>query len=314
VTSSSASPVVAALGGNALLREGERATAAVQRANARRAARALAPLADGGLVVTHGNGPQVGLLARGPADLPLHVLGAETEGMIGYWIEEELANALPEREVATLLTRVEVDPRDPAFERPTKPVGRELDEAAARELERERGWTFARHGDGWRRVVPSPVPLRVLEMPAIRALVERAFVVVCAGGGGVPVARGDDGAFAGVEAVVDKDRVSAELARALGARALLLLTDVDAVYAGWGTDDARAIRRATPAELRALELDAGSMGPKVEAACAFVEAGGGFGAIGALDQAAALLEGAAGTRVEGRGSPEKAPTASPPAV
>jgi len=296
--------IVAALGGNALLRRGEPLTQETQRRNVVAAALALAPLADGNdLVVTHGNGPQVGLLAlQGAAAgeaVSLDVLDAETEGQIGYLVEQELANCLPEvREVATLLTRVEVDPADPAFARPSKPIGPFYGEAEARHLTAERGWTVAPDGDRFRRVVASPAPLRIVEIAAVRLLVEAGIVVICAGGGGIPVARGTDGRLAGVEAVIDKDRASALLARDLGAEVLLLLTDVDAVQAGWGTPQAHAIRRATPAELGALAFEPGTMAPKVEAACDFAGAGG-RAAIGRLEDAAAILEGRAGTQIAG---------------
>jgi carbamate kinase len=298
--------VVAALGGNALLRRGEPMTAETQRANVRRAAAALAEVAEAGhrLVVTHGNGPQIGLLAlqgaayRPEEPWPLDVLGAETEGMIGYLVEQELENALGgEAMVATLLTQVEVDPKDPAFAEPTKFVGPVYGEEEARELAEARGWHIARDGAHWRRVVPSPEPLTVPDARVIRFLVERGVIVVCAGGGGIPVARRADGALVGVEAVIDKDRASARLAAELGADALLMLTDVEAVYRGWGTDAAEPIGRLAPAEARALDLPAGSMGPKVEAAARFVEGGGRLAGIGALADARRILAGEAGTRV-----------------
>lgn len=293
--------LVVALGGNALLRREDEASDATQRANVGRAARALAPLArDHALVITHGNGPQVGLLAlrerEGGAASGLDVLGAETQGMIGYLIEEAMREVLPGLEVATLLTQVQVDRADPAFLAPTKPIGPVYDEATARRLAAERGWEIAPDGRGFRRVVASPEPLRILELPAIRALLAARFVVVCAGGGGIPVTLDAGGAIEGVEAVIDKDLASALLARQLGAERLLLLTDVDAVYDGWDTPDARPIRRATVAEMRARTFAAGSMAPKVEAACRFAEAGG-IASIGALEDAQAILDGAAGTTV-----------------
>ncbi|MGZ4268335.1 MAG: carbamate kinase [Solirubrobacteraceae bacterium] len=297
--------VVAALGGNALLRRGEVADPATQRANAHVAAQALAPVAaEHELVVTHGNGPQVGLLALQAAAIdgqpvtPLDVLGAESDGMIGYVLAQELGNALPGREVATLLTQVLVDPSDPAFLMPTKPIGPVYpDEATARRAARGAGWALARDGAGWRRVVPSPEPAGIVELGPIARLARDGVVVVCAGGGGVPVRRRPGGGLEGVEAVVDKDLTAALLATALGADALLLLTDVDAVYRAWGTDAAAPLRAADPAELRAAGLDRGSMGPKAEAAARFVEAGGGLAAIGRLQDAGALLDGAAGTHV-----------------
>jgi carbamate kinase len=296
--------VVAALGGNALLRRGEPADAETQRRNVERAVRALAGLTEQHeLVVTHGNGPQVGLLAlqseayREVPAYPLDVLGAESEGMIGYLLEQGLDNELPGREICTLLTQVIVDPRDGAFARPTKPVGPVYDDAVASRLADERGWAVARDGDGWRRVVPSPEPVRIVELRAIRLLVEAGVIVVCVGGGGVPVVSNGDRGLRGIEAVVDKDLAGALLARALGADALLLLTDVSAVELDYGTPSARPLRRTTPDQLRQLGLAAGSMGPKAEAAARFVEATGGMASIGALEDAAAMLAGDAGTLV-----------------
>ena len=301
--------IVAALGGNALLRRGQRPDAATQRANLAIAAAALADLAlDHRLVVTHGNGPQVGFLALQAGADPLDVLGAETEGQIGYLIEQALTNRLPGRPIATLLTQVVVDRADPAFSRPTKPIGPAYDRATAERLAASRGWTVASDGApdgaGYRRVVASPEPGRIVELATIRLLVEAGVIVVCCGGGGIPVAldsaAGPDGepagALRGVEAVIDKDLAAAALARALGADALLLLTDVAAVFADWPAG-AQPIRRATPATLRAQAFAAGSMGPKVEAACRFAEATGKPACIGALGDAAALLGGRTGTRV-----------------
>lgn len=296
--------IVAALGGNALLRRGEPLAADLQRRNVARAVEALAPLGRGHeLVVTHGNGPQVGLLALQSlayaevAPYPLDVLGAESEGMIGYLLEQELVNALPGRPVATLLTQVVVDADDPAFAHPTKPIGPLYREQEARRLAQERGWSIARDGDGWRRVVPSPEPRRIVELSTIRLLVEAGVLVVCAGGGGIPVLADSAGALRGVEAVIDKDLAAALLATSIGADRLLLLTDVDAVYRGYGAPVAEAIREVTPSELRAELLPAGSMAPKAEAACRFVEQTGGRAAIGALEDAAALAAGERGTQV-----------------
>lgn len=297
--------IVVALGGNALLQRGQPLTARAQRENVRVAARALAPLAeDHELVVTHGNGPQVGLLAQhGTGDpddsFPLDVLGAETEGMIGYVIEQELGNLLPyEKSLATILTMVEVDPEDPAFENPTKPIGPVLTRDEAERLATEKGWSVAQDGEYWRRVVPSPRPRHIFELRPIQWLLEKGAVVICAGGGGIPTMYGDDGALVGAEVVVDKDLASALLARELKADILVLATDVDGVYVGWGTPDARRIDRATPDELEALDLPAGSMGPKVHAAASFARLTGGRVTIGALDDLAALVEGSAGTTIE----------------
>jgi carbamate kinase len=293
--------IVAALGGNALLRRGQPLQADVQLANVRAAAVALAEVAVGHeLVVTHGNGPQVGLLAlqaaaHGGPPWPLDVLGAESEGMIGYLLEQELANALPgERELCTLLTRTRVDPDDPAFADPRKPVGPVYETEEGARLAAEHGWTVRPDGAGVRRVVPSPLPQAIVEAPSIRRLVDAGVLVVCAGGGGIPVAR-EDGRWRGVEAVVDKDRASAVLAEALDADLLLLLTDVDAVYAGWGTPEAHALATLDAASPGAFA--AGSMGPKVEAAARFARRTARPAAIGAMEQAAALVAGTAGTRI-----------------
>lgn len=296
--------VVVALGGNALLRRGEALEAEVQRANVARAAESLVSIArKHELVVTHGNGPQVGLLAlqseacEGVKPYPLDILDAESEGMIGYMIEQEIESRLPDHQVVTLLTQVEIDPADPAFERPTKPIGLSYNAEDAKRLGRERGWRMTADGPNWRRVVPSPEPLRIRELAAIRLLLAAGAVVICAGGGGIPVVVSPSGAVRGVEAVIDKDLVAALLARELEADALLLLTDVDAVYLDWGTPQARVIREVGPTQLRGHEFAPGSMGPKVEGACRFVETGGGMAGIGRLEDAVAILEGRCGTIV-----------------
>lgn len=280
-------------------------TAENQRANIVRAASVLAELVSEGhsIVVTHGNGPQVGLLALQAAatsdgrTFPLDVLGAESAGMIGYVIEQELGNLLKERLFATLLTQVKVDPRDPAFDHPTKPIGPIYDEATARTLAKERGWQILPDGDKWRRVVPSPTPLVIMEASVISFLVERGVIVICAGGGGVPVIARDDGSLCGVEAVIDKDLASSLLARQLKADMLLMLTDVDAVYVDYGTATARALRRVSPAEISGKNFPAGSMGPKVSAAIEFAEATGKVAAIGKLDDAMEIVRGERGTWV-----------------
>ncbi|HTZ10242.1 MAG TPA: carbamate kinase [Acidimicrobiales bacterium] len=302
--------IVVALGGNALLQRGEPPDAEVQEHHVVAAVRALAPLArQHELVVTHGNGPQVGLLAIESADdpalsrpYPLDVLGAQTQGMIGYWLVQHLGNALPGREVAALVSRTLVDPDDPSFDHPTKFVGPVYGADEARDLGRRRGWTMGRDGAAWRRVVPSPTPSGMVELGVVSRLVESGVLVVCGGGGGVPVVREPHGALRGVEAVVDKDATAAALATGLSAGVLLLLTDVGAVEEGFGTPQAVAIRHTTPAALRRLVLPAGSMGPKVAAACAFVEAGGAMAAIGALEDAPRLLRGETGTVVSASGA------------
>ena len=270
--------IVAALGGNALLERGEPPESGIQEAHVIKAVQALAPLAlEHDLVITHGNGPQVGMLALESAQdpaisrpYPFDVLGAQTQGMIGYWLVQAVQNAAPARGVACLVSRTLVSADDPAFSHPSKFVGPVYDEQQARTLAAGRGWELRQDGSRWRRVVPSPEPVELLDLAFIRMLLGSGAIVVCAGGGGVPVVR-DAGMLRGVEAVVDKDRTASLLARALGADALLLLTDVAAVHDGFGTPQARPIRQITPAELRARPFPAGSMGPKVEAVCRFVE-------------------------------------------
>lgn len=294
--------LVVALGGNALLRRGEMPSAETQRLHAGEAMTAIAELARAhDVVVTHGNGPQVGLLALQASaytevpPYPLDVLGAETEGMIGYVLEQELENRLPRRSVVTVLTQVVVDAADPAFSAPTKPIGPVYTQEQAEQLERERGWSIARDNEYFRRVVASPNPLRIVELSAIRLLVEAGALVVCAGGGGIPVVVDNQGWLRGVEAVIDKDLAGELLARSLEADFLLMLTDVNGVMSDWGTADAMPIGRTTPTELRRLEFASGSMAPKVEAACRFVESTGGTAAIGALEDAVQIVAGAAGT-------------------
>ena len=296
--------IVVALGGNALLRRGEPADAQAQRRNVTIAVDALAELARSHeVVVTHGNGPQVGLLAlQGDAysqvaPYPLDVLGAESEGMIGYLLDQELVNALGARPVATLLTQVIVDRDDPAFAEPTKFIGPVYSEAEARQLADARGWSIAQDGEHWRRVVPSPEPRSIVELSTIRLLVEAGVLVVCVGGGGIPVVVDRDGRLHGIEGVVDKDLSAALLAEGLGADALLMLTDVPAVEVGWGTPRARRLGDVSAAELSGMSFPAGSMGPKVRAACRFAERTGGLAAIGSLAEASEILEGHSGTRV-----------------
>ena len=299
--------VLVALGGNALLRRGEPMTAEVQRTNVQVAARALAPVAaQHQLVLSHGNGPQVGLLALQAAAYtevaayPLDVLGAQTEGMIGYIIEQELGNLLPpEVPFASLLTMIEVDLDDPAFADPTKFVGPVYEDAAAEALVEEKGWVFKRDGDKLRRVVPSPAPKRIFEIRPIKWLLDQGTVVICAGGGGIPTAwqPGKERTLGGVEAVIDKDFASELLAREVEADLFVMATDVDGVYDGWGTPEQQKLDQITPAELRARDFATGSMGPKVEAACQFVEHGGQRAAIGALADIEEIVAGNAGTNV-----------------
>ena len=300
----SRSHAVVALGGNALLRRGEPLEAASQVRAARAAALVLARVSSAcQLVITHGNGPQVGLLAlmsdayTETAPYPLDVLGSETEGQIGYVLELELDNAIPDQETVAVLTRVVVDVRDPAFSAPSKFIGPVYSESKARALAERHGWTVRPDGQEWRRVVPSPEPLRIVQLHAIERLIEAGFLVICTGGGGIPVIEDDGGRQQGVEAVIDKDLASALLASDLGVDTLVLATDVPGVYDHYGTAAQRPIVQATPDGLRAHDFAAGSMGPKVQAACRFVERTGARAAIGSLDEIDDLLAGRAGTQV-----------------
>jgi carbamate kinase len=296
--------VVIALGRAALLEPGQALGIEVQRANLRAAVEAAAEIArHHDVVITHGSGPQVGLLAYesalfpGVADYPLDVVGAETEGLIGYLLQQGLANELRDRQVVTVLTQVVVNPADPAFQSPTKFVGPRLAPVDAERLTAEHDWVVARDGSAYRRVVPSPEPLAVVEHKALDLLVRSGAVVICAGGGGIPVVVESDGAIRGVDAVIDKDLSAALVATLLGADVLLLLTDVPAVSSDWGTAFARPIHEAAPTHLRALPFAPESMRPKVAAACRFVERTGKRAAIGAITEAAAILQGETGTQV-----------------
>ena len=298
--------VVVALGGNALLRRDQPPTADNQLANIRRAAAQLARVAEHhDLVLTHGNGPQVGLLALQAAAYidvdayPLDVLGAQTDGMIGYLLEQELANLLPAtRAITTLITRVEVDAQDPAFGHPSKPIGPTYTQVESERVAAAKGWNMAADGASFRRVVASPQPLRVLGIQAIRWLLEHGALVIAAGGGGIPVARNGEGNdLHGVEAVIDKDLCSSLLARELHADVLVIATDVPAVYLDWGQPTQRALGKVTPHELSEHDFAVGSMKPKVDAARAFVLATGRRAVIGSLEQIEAMLAGSAGTQV-----------------
>ncbi|WP_343350822.1 carbamate kinase [Pseudomonas sediminis] len=296
--------LVIALGGNALLRRGEAMTAENQRENVRVACEQIAKVADGNeLVIAHGNGPQVGLLAlQGNAydaanPYPLDVLGAETEGMIGYMIEQELGNLLPfEVPFATLLTQVEVDSADPAFKNPTKPIGPVYSKEDAKRLAAEKGWSIAPDGDKFRRVVASPRPQRIFEIRPIKWLLEKGSIVICAGGGGIPTMY-DGNQLRGVEAVIDKDLCSALLAEQLNADLLVIATDVDAAYIEWGKPGQKAIAAAHPDEIEKLGFAAGSMGPKVQAACEFARNTGSSAVIGSLENIEAIVQGRSGTRI-----------------
>lgn len=296
--------LVIALGGNALLRRGEAMTAENQRENVRIACEQIAKVAPGNeLVIAHGNGPQVGLLAlQGNAydpsnPYPLDVLGAETEGMIGYMIEQELGNLLPfEVPFATILTQVEVDSGDPAFRKPTKPIGPVYSKEDAERLAAEKGWSIAPDGDKFRRVVASPRPQRIFEIRPIKWLLEKGSVVICAGGGGIPTMY-DGKKLHGVEAVIDKDLCSALLAEQLSSDLLVIATDVDAAYIDWGKPTQKAIAQAHPDELERLGFAAGSMGPKVQAACEFAQNTGKVAVIGSLANIEAIVQGKLGTRI-----------------
>jgi carbamate kinase len=308
--------LVVAVGGNAMLERGEVPLAEIQEAHIATAVAALAPLArDHDLVITHGNGPQVGLLANEsaldpdlPGPYPLDVLGAQTQGMIGYFLLQAFENALPGQVVVSLICQTEIAADDPAFAAPTKFVGPVYTHEDAQRLADARGWQIRPDGQAWRRVVPSPEPVAMVELATIERLLGEGALVICAGGGGIPVIRQADGRLRGAEAVIDKDLAAALLAIDLEADALLILTDVAHVEIGFGTPGARPIGRTTPAELRALTFPSGSMGPKVDAACRFVEATGRRAMIGRLGDAVQLLGGAGGTVVEPAGPAPGRPT------
>ncbi|WP_417596738.1 carbamate kinase [Oceanospirillum sp.] len=297
--------IVVALGGNALLKRGESLTAETQRDNIKIAAQALAKIAaNNELIITHGNGPQVGLLAlQGnaykPDELyPLDVLGAETEGMIGYMIEQEMGNLVPfERPLATLLTMIEVDSKDPAFSNPTKFIGPVYEEAEAKKLAKDNHWSIKPDGDKWRRVVPSPLPKRIFEIRPIHWLLEKNTIVIASGGGGIPTMYDADSRLQGVEAVIDKDLSTELLARELSADLYIMATDAEAVFLDWNRPEQQGIKCVSPSHLAEYEFAAGSMGPKVSAACQFAEKTGKVAAIGSLKDLEKIVAGTAGTRV-----------------
>ncbi len=299
--------IVVALGGNALLRRGEAMTAENQRANVKTAAEALAEIYEGNeLVITHGNGPQVGLLAlQGAAykpeeAYPLDVLGAQTEGQIGYMIEQELGNILPyEVPFATILTMIEVDAKDPAFQNPTKFIGPVYEKEDIDRLAAEKGWSVKQDGDKWRRVVPSPIPKHMFQLRPVKWLLEMGTVIICAGGGGIPTVYDENRKLHGIEAVIDKDLASELVARQLEADLYIMATDADAVYVDYGKPESKAFKRAAPGAMVDYEFPAGSMGPKVEAACLFARETGKAAAIGALKDLKAIVEGTAGTTIAG---------------
>ncbi|NIY83246.1 carbamate kinase [Vibrio hepatarius] len=295
--------VVVALGGNALLRRGEPLEADVQRHNIEIAVKTISEIAkEYNVVLVHGNGPQVGLLAlqgleyKKVAPYPLDVLGSETQGMIGYMLMQEFKNQLPDINVTCMLTQMTVDPNDPAFVDPTKPIGPIYEEAEAREMAEKYNWIIKPDGKHFRRVVPSPQPTGIIENDAITKLIDEGHLVICTGGGGIPVKR-ENGKLVGVEAVIDKDMSAAFLAKQLDADALLILTDADAVYLDWGKPTQHALRSTTPTELAQYQFDAGSMGPKIEASCEFIKQGGKVVGIGALEDGLRILQGTAGTNI-----------------
>ncbi|MCG9598509.1 carbamate kinase [Vibrio sp. Isolate25] len=295
--------VVVALGGNALLRRGEPLEAEVQRQNIEIAVKTISEIAqEYNVVLVHGNGPQVGLLAlqgleyKKVAPYPLDVLGSETQGMIGYMLMQEFKNQMPNVNATCMLTQMTVDPNDPAFADPTKPIGPIYEEAEARELAEKYHWTIKPDGQHFRRVVPSPQPTGIIEHEAITKLIDEGHLVICTGGGGIPV-KHENGKLVGVEAVIDKDMSAAFLAKQLNADALLILTDADAVYLDWGKPTQHALRSTNPTELAQYQFDAGSMGPKIEASCEFVKQGGKVVGIGSLEDGLRILQGTAGTNI-----------------
>ncbi|OOF36675.1 carbamate kinase [Rodentibacter heidelbergensis] len=297
--------IVIALGGNALLRRGEPLTAENQRQNVRIACEQIAKIwPNNELVIAHGNGPQVGLLAlQGAAytdvpTYPLDVLGAESVGMIGYMIQQELGNLVPfEVPFATLLSQVEVDINDPAFKNPTKPIGPVYTKEEAERLAKEKNWSIAQDGDKYRRVVPSPLPKRIFEIRPVKWLLEKGSIVICAGGGGIPTYYDEQHHLHGVEAVIDKDLCSALLAENLDADLFIIATDVSATFMDWGKPTQKAISHASPDDMAKLGFAAGSMGPKVQAAINFVKQTGKDAVIGSLSDIVDIVKGKAGTRI-----------------
>jgi carbamate kinase len=296
---------VIALGGNALLKRGELLSAENQRRNMKNAAAALANIcAEHENVIVHGNGPQIGLLALEAAaytavpPYPFDILGAESQGMVGYIIAQELRNALPHCDIAALLTQTCVDPNDPAFNNPTKPIGPVYDAIMIAELRQKNGWNFTQDGNGMRRIVASPLPKSIIEFSVIEKLMTSGIIVVCAGGGGIPICIDPDGKLRGVEAVIDKDHTAALLAIQLHANRLIILTDVDAVYLNWNTPQQKVIRQVKASELIGVEFAAGSMGPKIAAACRFVSETANSAFIGSLADVHNLMAGKSGTQID----------------
>lgn len=295
--------LIVALGGNALLKRGDPLDADVQQKNILTAASIIAGLTrEWRVVLVHGNGPQVGLLALQNAaytpvkPYPLDVLGAESQGMIGYMLQQALKNCLPGQHISTLLTQVSVDPHDPAFSTPCKYIGPVYSAEEATRLAAEKNWVVKPDGNGFRRVVPSPQPISIVESDAILTLLDAGHLVICNGGGGVPVTDSGHG-LQGIEAVIDKDLSAALLACQLKADGLLILTDADAIYRDWNTPSQQAIHQTTPSALEALSFDAGSMGPKVAACCHFVRQCHAIAGIGALAEGSDILSGHTGTLI-----------------
>ncbi|MDO4906905.1 carbamate kinase [Neisseria sp.] len=297
--------IVIALGGNALLKRGEPLTSSNQRANVREACEQIAKIYPGNqLIITHGNGPQVGLMAlqsnayKDVPMYPLDVLGAESVGMIGYMIQQELANFVPkEASLTTVLTQTEVDPKDPAFQKPSKPVGPVYSKEEADAVAAEKGWTMAQDNDKYRRVVPSPLPTRIFGLKPLKTLIENNYILICAGGGGIPTYYDESGRLCGAEAVIDKDLATALLAASVDADMLVIATDIDGVYLDWGTEKQRLVHAANPDEIEKIDFAAGSMGPKVQAAANFARSTGKTAVIGALRDIERIVSGGAGTRI-----------------
>ena len=300
--------IVIALGGNALLKRGEPMTAENQRENVKTACAQIARVYDGNqLIITHGNGPQVGLLAlqnnayKEVPMYPLDVLGAETAGMIGYMIQQELSNTVPgSASIATVLTQIQVDPKDPAFQKPSKPVGPVYSKEEADKIAAEKGWTMAPDNDKYRRVVASPKPVNIFGLEPLKTLIDNKYIVVCGGGGGIPTWVDDEGNQHGAEAVIDKDLATALLATLIDADLFVIATDVDGAYLDWGKPEQKRIALAAPDAALAFGFASGSMGPKIEAAANFAKATGKDAVIGALADIEQIVAGKAGTRISGK--------------
>ncbi len=289
--------IVIAIGGNALLKKGEAQTAETLKRNCDIVAKDIAQLAiEHEIILVHGNGPQVGLLALQSND-PFDILDAESQGMIGYVLQQSLDNVLQNKKIAvTVLTQVKVDATDPAFSSATKPIGLYYNEEEKIKLEQERGWSFVKREQQFRRVVPSPKPKKIVELNAIKLLAESAYVVIAAGGGGIPCVQAEKG-LQGIEAVIDKDLTAARLALDLQADKLIILTDVEGVYREWGNENQALASSAHVNELKSQDFESGSMAPKIQAACQFAESSGHSAAIGHLENLLAIVENRSGTSI-----------------